>query len=270
MKMPENTANGGGDPVVERLTSGQLAVLDLLSQGHTAKSIAQLIGKSEAAVNEILRGARRATGVGSSRELARYVAARKFRNEEIGMASSDAPAASRCSLEPSRPTNSASRKDQPVATGISAFAAMLLLQATPPEQSSPKAEAADPIALAAPREGPSLTRLHRQVRAERRDQDWAEPTEAELRTRYSGILAADVLQGPVRVTCGSSLCEVAGVVQPFRDQGKLDTAMEALQGSLAEQFETALGLHRTIISFGQRSTSPAPMVFLAYLKRAHR
>lgn len=59
------------------LTERELEALRLLAAGHTVKSIAATLGRSEASINERLRDARRKTGVGSSRELARLVEARK-------------------------------------------------------------------------------------------------------------------------------------------------------------------------------------------------
>ena len=56
-----------------RLSPAERTVLRLLAQGHTAKSIAAELGISVNAVNERLRVARRKTGLGSSRELARLV-----------------------------------------------------------------------------------------------------------------------------------------------------------------------------------------------------
>ncbi|NMN03406.1 MULTISPECIES: helix-turn-helix transcriptional regulator [unclassified Novosphingobium] len=59
------------------LSDKELEILRLLTAGHTIKSIAALLGRSEASINERLREARRKTGVGSSRELARLVDAHK-------------------------------------------------------------------------------------------------------------------------------------------------------------------------------------------------
>lgn len=78
-------------PDLSRLTDTERQILRLLAQGHTAKSAATLLGLTEAAINERLREARRKTGVGSSRELARLVSrdegAPEIRDEKIGMAS---------------------------------------------------------------------------------------------------------------------------------------------------------------------------------------
>lgn len=61
-------------------------MLRLLASGHTVKSIAAQLGRSEPSINERLRDARRKTGVGSSRELARLLAAQKNRDRNIGLA----------------------------------------------------------------------------------------------------------------------------------------------------------------------------------------
>jgi DNA-binding CsgD family transcriptional regulator len=74
-------------PNLSRLSEGERRVLSLLAQGHTAKSAATTLGITEGAVNERLREARRKTGVGSSRELARLVGGpQETRDEEIGVA----------------------------------------------------------------------------------------------------------------------------------------------------------------------------------------
>jgi DNA-binding CsgD family transcriptional regulator len=65
------------------LNDVELRYLDLLAEGHTVKSISILTGKSVAAINERLRNARRKTGVGSSRELARLTKAQETRHEKI-------------------------------------------------------------------------------------------------------------------------------------------------------------------------------------------
>lgn len=79
-------------PDLSRLSDAERRALLLLAQGHTAKSAAALLDTSEAAVNERLREARRKTGVGSSRELARLVS-QENRDEKIGVAGRDAHAA---------------------------------------------------------------------------------------------------------------------------------------------------------------------------------
>lgn len=68
------SATDHGPRAIAELTDKELEVLRLLTAGHTIKSIATVLDRSEASINERLRDARRKTGVGSSRELARLVA----------------------------------------------------------------------------------------------------------------------------------------------------------------------------------------------------
>src|SRR5690606_38766402 len=53
--------------------------------GRTVKSISARLGRSETSINERLRDARRKTGIGSSRELARHVAAQKIWDKNIDL-----------------------------------------------------------------------------------------------------------------------------------------------------------------------------------------
>jgi DNA-binding CsgD family transcriptional regulator len=73
------------DSKLAALSARELEILRLLTAGHTVKTIAARLGRSEASINERLRDARRKTGVGSSRELARQVAAQKFWDKNIGL-----------------------------------------------------------------------------------------------------------------------------------------------------------------------------------------
>lgn len=68
---------------LSKLNERELHVLRLLSAGHTAKSIAASTGLSVSAVNERLRDARRKTGIGSSREIARLITSPKNWDEKI-------------------------------------------------------------------------------------------------------------------------------------------------------------------------------------------
>ncbi|WP_198575063.1 LuxR C-terminal-related transcriptional regulator [Caulobacter hibisci] len=61
-------------PDLTSLSAVERRVLLLLARGHTAKTAAAELGTTEGAINERLREARRKTGVGSSRQLARLVA----------------------------------------------------------------------------------------------------------------------------------------------------------------------------------------------------
>lgn len=66
------------ESLTDALNEKELEILRLLAGGHTVKSIAAGLGRSEASINERLREARRKTGVGSSRELARLLAEQKI------------------------------------------------------------------------------------------------------------------------------------------------------------------------------------------------
>lgn len=67
------------------LTEKELEILRLLVAGHTVKSIAINLNRSEASINERLRDARRKTGVGSSRELARLLDTQKIWDKNIDL-----------------------------------------------------------------------------------------------------------------------------------------------------------------------------------------
>lgn len=67
------------------LSEREREVLRLLAAGHTAKTIAHRLGRSEASINERLRDARRKTGVGSSRELARMLDAQEIWDKKIDL-----------------------------------------------------------------------------------------------------------------------------------------------------------------------------------------
>lgn len=82
------------------LNGKELEVLRLLAAGHTVKSIAAGLERSEASINERLREARRKTGVGSSRELARLLAAQKIWDEKIDL--SQQPPSAEAPLVPRR------------------------------------------------------------------------------------------------------------------------------------------------------------------------
>lgn len=73
------------------LTEREIEILRLLTAGHTVKSIATQLDRSEASINERLRDARRKTGVGSSRELARLLEAQKTCDRKIDLASRPPP-----------------------------------------------------------------------------------------------------------------------------------------------------------------------------------
>jgi|JI8StandDraft_1071087.scaffolds.fasta_scaffold206863_1 DNA-binding CsgD family transcriptional regulator len=74
------------------LSEKEVEVLRLLAAGHTVKSIAVGLGRSETSINERLRDARRKTGIGSSRELARLLDAQKIWDKNIDLSTWSATA----------------------------------------------------------------------------------------------------------------------------------------------------------------------------------
>ena len=121
------------------LSARELEVLRLLAAGHTIKTIAALIGSTETAINERLRAARRKTGIGSSRELARLLEAQKNWDRKIDLS----PAGD--------PTNSAPQPAQAgqnwskgtiimaVALPVTAIALIMAMASAAPQAATPVA-----------------------------------------------------------------------------------------------------------------------------------
>lgn len=74
---------------IAALTDKELDILRLLAAGHTVKSIAAELDRSESSINERLRDARRKTGVASSRELARLLDAQKTWDKKTDLSPAD-------------------------------------------------------------------------------------------------------------------------------------------------------------------------------------
>lgn len=192
---------------LSRLSDGERQVLALLAAGHTAKSAADATGLSVNAVNERLREARRKTGVGSSRELARLLEGgpQENRDKQIGVP------------DPDQADDTLSH--DPPAAGryrMGAFVMVVLLAAALAgialyQSPSEPPVAADPRIPALVRTAaPNVAELHATLAAEPRDAAWANGAEADLRTLYErvGDLRALV------VTCRSTLCEVIADLPP--------------------------------------------------------
>lgn len=132
----------------DSLTEKELEILRLLAGGHTVKSIATRLDRSEASINERLREARRKTGVGSSRELARLLAAQKIWDRKIDLTS-----ASSSSEDQHRPPHRRGRWSKGmmmlIALPLAAAAALAILTQAPESGAPPAAEvpaAASPLA----------------------------------------------------------------------------------------------------------------------------
>lgn len=129
----------------DSLTEKELEILRLLAEGHTVKSIAARLERSEASINERLREARRKTGVGSSRELARQLDEQKIWDRKIDLP--DAASLSETGAGPPLGRGRWSKGQMMMLMAIPFAAAGLLLTATNPldrgETPGPAVEAAD-------------------------------------------------------------------------------------------------------------------------------
>jgi hypothetical protein len=192
-------------------------------------------------VNERLREARRKTGIGSSRELARLLAAQENRDKQIGVAGA-APAEAGPGEEAvatgarGMQTRGAVLMGFALLSGIAAFA-MIPNLAPAPQQVAGDAE----FNITFPDARMDTPNLYAQLRHETRDAAWAAPREQAIRARYARLVHADRMKRPMRVTCGATLCEVAGLL-PAGDNALIDETMQEMQGgALAKEMEK-LGL----------------------------
>jgi DNA-binding CsgD family transcriptional regulator len=247
-----------GTPDLTSLNAGERAVLALLAQGHTAKSIAAITGRTLGSVNERLREARRKTGVGSSRELARALAAQENGDKQIGMAGPASPA-------PVMSPRAVPHHAGGILIGVLTMIVVILsaLALLPSPQETP---AADPLlgGLVRPA-GETAEGLYTRLRAEPVDAAWAPQAEAGLRTRFLKIpsIAGDRL----RVTCRTTLCEVAGVLVAA-DAAALDRAYAEIQGKDLRADMRNLGFTGDgPIGFGASAGSKVESRFYAYLTR---
>lgn len=245
-------------PDLHRLSAAEREVLALLAAGHTAKSIATLTGRSEGAVNERLRDARRKTGVGSSRELARLLRQQENRDEEIGVALPGATDAM-----PLRPAGGRDRHLPKVvvmitlltATGALLFGLSVIggqPQAASPLPADPPVDAV----VGSPDATPQA--MHRRFLAEPRDPAWAAHAEAELAAAYRAI---DGLAPDLRIRCARTLCEVVGRTKSG-SEADVGRTMQALQGQRLMDRLSAAGLKSPATGFG--GSSKASVAFVAY------
>ena len=194
---------------LSRLNQAERRVLGLLAEGHTAKSIANTIGSTPAAVNERLREARRKTGVGSSRELARLLNAQENRDEQIGVGNRHRVAAdiSPGAAEPRRPK-----------TGVFAMIGLLVVAAAgaaalmnPQPVAQPPADPLIGALLQPESKNPDAADFYAKVRSEQRG-PWAIRTEQQIKARLMALPLVGKDGNVLRVTCGSTICEIAGTL----------------------------------------------------------
>jgi len=256
---------------LSRLNEAERRVLRLLAEGHTAKSIATDLGTTATAVNERLREARRKTGVGSSRELARLLKAQENRHEQMGMGrvhSSDAPLP-QTDAEPWRPQ-----------TGVFAMIALFLVAAAgaaalvmqaPPVPTNE----IDPLIGVPLQRGPEPAELHARIRAEPRDAQWAGPMEHQIKARLMSLPLVGKDGNALRVTCASTLCEIAGtlIAPPSKKEqedqnSQYSRTIKDLQVPPLTDDLMHLGLKVETNLFTGGQEKPDRSVFLLYYSRA--
>lgn len=240
---------------LDALTATERALLALLANGHTAKTAAAQSGLSVAAVNERLRSARRKTGAVSSRELARLLA-QEIRDEQIGLPS---------------PTNAAAALALPAArwTGRRTMMAMTILAAAAlaatlaVQQTTTEIPATDPL-LGGMMEDRSIPEMHRQVRSERRDPEWAPAMEMALKARYARVPHLIHGGNRLRVTCGNRTCEVASPLPKDLPRAQEAQLVQDLQSHVLNKDVRALGFtdKGNMSGFGEN--------FVAYWTRASK
>jgi DNA-binding CsgD family transcriptional regulator len=250
-----------------RLNEAECCVLRLLAEGHTAKSVANELGCTPAAVNERLREARRKTGVGSSRELARLLVAQENRHEQIGVGLRPA------SVLPS-PSDAELWRPQ---TGVFVMLALLLIVATGAAtlMSQPTStNEFDPLVGAPLERFSQPADLHSKIRAEKRDSFWADRTEAAIRSRVLQIPVIGKDGNALRVTCGATLCEIAGTLigpdRPIKEYDPnlpINRAQADLQDKPLNDDLGKLGLKNEGGSFMSGRGKPDRGVFLLYYSR---
>jgi DNA-binding CsgD family transcriptional regulator len=262
--------NGGRTIDLARLNEAERRVLRLLAEGHTAKSIANELGSTPTAINERLREARRKTEVGSSRELARLLKAQENRDNLLGVAGRQRTSATDSvpAAEPWRPQ-----------TGVVAMIALFLVAAagaaTVMSQAQPSSNEVDPLIGGPIERFGQPADLHAKVRSETSDRSWAGPTEAALRARLMQIPLVGKDGNVLRVTCGATLCEIAGTLlgngqKPGEYDPKLplNKAVADLQDKPLHDDLAKLGLKDESGSFTSGQGKPDRIVFLLYYSRA--
>ncbi|PZU77357.1 MAG: hypothetical protein DI531_00815 [Brevundimonas sp.] len=260
----------GDTSVLDRLNGAERDVLVLLAQGHTAKSIASLRSVTVAAVNERLRSARRKTGVGSSRELARLVGAQDNRHDLIGLADTrlgpetpsrpDAPSLGRAFL--TRRWRLIVITATLLATGLLAYQA-----ATPPapQLQTPRSNSLVEEILAATSSPPDIAALHAEASAHSNDETWSSATEQLLKSRHEALPDFGMDVETLNITCATTLCEVVGKARSDLAGEKLDRLMAAIQG--LDRSEPRLPLKALVHHFNATNGSRPNAVFVSYWHR---
>ncbi len=216
------------DSALDRLNPVERDLLGLLGRGHTAKSIATLRSMSEAAVNERFRSARRKTGIGSSREIARLIVARENRDDFIDLAEADDRSANTRHPDALRRASS-QRWRVPLITALLVAAALLAQRTSSPPVIWQDGLAAEILSRQAI--DPKLQTMSQTVSSGLRDPNWSSGAEADLADRYNAVanFRRDIHTTSIR--CTADLCEVAGIMRSTATGEDLFQLMLKLQNS---------------------------------------
>lgn len=256
-----------------RLNDAERRVLRLLAEGHTAKSIAVALGSTPAAVNERLREARRKTGVGSSRELARLLKSLENRDDELGVVLNRSSAAGGDHAAPSVGRSRSRRMLVMLILAVGALAAAgLAMQLSGGEHAAPLV---DPLLGPIPSSQDAPDAMYKNLRAEPRDSAWAPGAERLLSKRFSQIAHVGSPPAVLRVTCATTVCEVAGTIDAPEPKGKeyddpnhplVKATRELQEPPLRNDLEKA-GLKQGAGMFGASADKPQRAAFIIYYTR---
>ncbi|TAJ63219.1 helix-turn-helix transcriptional regulator [Brevundimonas sp.] len=252
---------------LDRLTPGEREVLVMLAGGHTAKTIATSLGLSVAAVNERLRGARRRTGAGSSRELARRLV-QQNRDEFSGLAATD----ERPSLPGDQAPSGRWTTRRTVMIASAALAAVLALTLAPKLAGQAQQAATGQIEpeteiLASLSSGPTPDQLRHRFRDESGDNAWAIGATPEIQGRYTRLPAAARHLEGLSISCGATLCQVIGWTRSGVSGDDIRAVMNEVQSRELNVAIEQLGLTISSSSFTAAPNDPDGMAFVSYLER---
>lgn len=258
------------DDALDRLNASERELLLLLGRGHTAKSIAVLKGLTELAVNERFRSARRKTGIGSSREIARLLVSQENRDDFIGLAE---PAAEPPDLpRPDAPHRASSQRWRlPMAAAVLLAAALLAQQTSvPPKHPLPPGQRTIDVPentfVTAAQRQPDIAALSAEARSGRFDAAWTADAETRLAAAYRSEPGMSALR-MLNVTCSDALCEVLGETA---EGVTVEEVAEVITHAESRTIVTAvdgLDLQREFSSVRTNNTDPFKGWIVSYWRR---
>lgn len=239
-----------------------------------------MTGWTVAAVNERLRAARRKTGIGSSRELARLFAQQRQPNK-IGLEAAS-PTALNVTPKSGEPAHSKWKGATiMMLLLLAAVGAALALQPESTNQADPmlgdmldqpdpkwvleqvRAQGNPDKVLAPEGMNAMLRQLHSQVRTERRDENWSPRMEAMLRRFFLQVPSVAASPNRLRVLCSATLCEVTASL-PNTHAAKGQLYLPEFQDPSQDAAVQKLGLRALPKVLGSANGRP---LYLSYWSR---